>query len=158
MRSNLKLRVTDSLHLNLQSKTSKIEQITKYQDGYVKKMLIGLSESGPERVNPEWASFKPMNKDPPNLQSQRWKKLGNCQYTSKRVKAEARMKSLIDFVLEYRILWYLVIQVFLRIFYNNFKLFPPQYCRSQDDYQSWARGVGFEPFGYTRGVIVKIID
>lgn len=53
MRSNLKLRVTDSLRLHLQSKTSKIEQITKYQDGYVKKMLIGLSESGPERVNPE---------------------------------------------------------------------------------------------------------
>ena len=44
MRSNLNLRVTDSLRLHLQSK---IEQITKYQDGYVKKMLIGLSKVAP---------------------------------------------------------------------------------------------------------------
>ena len=47
MKSNLKLW-THSLQLQLQNK---IEHVTKYQDSYVKKMLIGLSESGPENAN-----------------------------------------------------------------------------------------------------------
>jgi hypothetical protein len=41
MGSNLSLRLTDRPHFHLQNK---IQHVTKYQNGYVRKMLNGLSE------------------------------------------------------------------------------------------------------------------